>query len=92
MDFATVEAQQGVRFLWNKLPASRIEQQKDVLPVSMFLTPFFNSLEIIPEIERQPLKCERCDWNACKLSIFDYGTMMFQCSNCKHQNKLSSQI
>ena len=52
MDFSSTEAKFGVRFLWNKLANNRSDLVKDVLPISMFLTPFFNSMEIIPEIER----------------------------------------
>lgn len=90
MDFTGIEQAEGVRFVWNNLPHSRIEVHKNILPVSMLYTPFSNREDPIEIVTSSPLVCSNCGWIASPHSAIDYSTLKYDCSNCSTRSSVSS--
>lgn len=90
MDFTTTEQTEGVRFIWNNLPTSRLTTMKNIIPISMLYSPFFQREDPITKVENAPLYCSSCGWVANPFCPIDYTTMKFDCVNCKMRCSLPS--
>lgn len=93
MDFTQTELNEGVRFVWNSVPASKQIMKQNMIPFGLFCSPFFHR---DPPIERRmgaPLKCAKCTFAANPFCALDYyNTKSWICCNCGHRNPLSHQV
>lgn len=90
MDFASTELEEGIRFVWNNLPNSRIDIHKNVLPISLLYTPFFSREDPILWLTSSPLNCSKCYWTTSPHSPIDYSTLKYDCPNCSSRSSISS--
>ena len=59
MDFAALEAREGVRLSWNAWPSSRIEATRVVLPFGAVCTPC-KPIPDVPVLPYAPVVCNGC--------------------------------
>jgi protein transport protein SEC23 len=86
MDFTGIEQAEGVRFIWNNIPHSRLESSLNIIPLSTLLTPFNLRETPITRIEIRPIVCQGCQMVANRCCMPDYQQMRWDCSNCSHRN------
>jgi protein transport protein SEC23 len=91
MDFTAIEQNEGVRFVWNNIPTSRLEATRNVIPPSLLFTPFIPRLTPVTRSEARPLTCQSCQWIANKFCLCDYANFRWDCSNCGNKNNLPNQ-
>ena len=88
MDFTGIEQAEGVRFIWNNIPHSRLESSLNVIPLSVLYSPFSLRETPINRTDLRPLICSGCQMIANKCCIPDYHQMRWDCSNCSHRNQI----
>lgn len=86
MDFTGIEQAEGVRFIWNNIPHSRLESSLNVIPLSTLLTPFNLRETPVTRVEIRPIICQGCQMVANRSCMPDYQQMRWDCSNCSHRN------
>lgn len=86
MDFTAIEQAEGVRFIWNNIPHSRLESSLNIIPLSTLLTPFNLRETPVTRVEIRPIICQGCQMTANRCCMPDYQQMRWDCSNCSHRN------
>lgn len=86
MDFTAIEQSEGVRFIWNNIPHSRLESSLNIIPLSTLLTPFNVRETPVTRVELRPIVCQGCQMVANRCCMPDYLQMRWDCSNCSHRN------
>lgn len=92
MDFSASEIKEGVRFVWNSIPTTRVEASQNIVPLSMLYTPFLGLEEPIVRCETKPITCPSCKWIANSFCQFDYTNFRWDCANCGAKTPLHSQF
>ena len=88
MDYTAIEQAEGVRFIWNNIPQSRLESSLNVIPLSTLLTPFNLRESPITRADIRPIICQGCQMVANRCCMPDYHQMRWDCSNCSHRNTI----
>lgn len=85
MDFAELDAIEGLRWSWNSWPVSRTESNDLVIPLSVMQTPLmsFNELPLLPY---DPLICRRCGSVLNPYARVDYPSRIWVCPFCYQKN------
>ena len=91
MDFTAVEQTEGVRFVWNNIPSSRLEASRNIIPAALLFTPFTPREEPIQRSDARPLTCTSCSWTANRFCVADYHQFRWDCCNCGTRNTLPNQ-
>jgi len=91
MDFTAIEQTEGVRFIWNNIPTSRLEATRNVIPTSLLFTPFIPRETPVTRSEARPLTCSSCQWIANKFCLCDFANFRWDCANCATRNNLPNQ-
>lgn len=86
MDFTAIEQSEGVRFIWNNIPHSRLESSLNIIPLSTLLTPFNLRESPVTRVEIRPIICQGCQMTANRCCMPDYHQMRWDCANCSHRN------
>ncbi|KAH7431830.1 hypothetical protein KP509_08G068800 [Ceratopteris richardii] len=84
--FAQQEAQDGVRFTFDKWPNSKIEASKCVVPMAAVYTPlcrFPAEKQVLPY---PPLRCRTCSALLCPYVQIDYMGKLWVCPFCFQRN------
>lgn len=90
MDFTSIEQTEGVRFIWNNIPSTRLESSLNVIPLSTLFTPFNIRENPITRADIRPIICQGCQMIANRCCMPDYHQMRWDCSNCSHRNVIPS--
>ena len=88
MDFAQLEAREGVRLSWNAWPCSRIEATRVVLPFGALVTPGKDLGECCPVLPYEPVVCEGCQGALNPYCAVDYYAKRWRCALCDAMNAL----
>ncbi|KAJ3673321.1 hypothetical protein LUZ60_006695 [Juncus effusus] len=85
MDFAELEAVEGLRWTWHAWPASRSDAAALVVPTAVLATPlaFTSDLPLLPY---DPLLCSTCRAAINPFSRVDYRTATWYCCFCSGRN------
>ncbi|XP_043689743.1 protein transport protein SEC23-like [Telopea speciosissima] len=85
MDFAELEAIEGLRWSWSAWPASKSEASALAIPLSIMCTPLmqFNELPLLPY---DPLICNRCAAVLNPYARVDYQSRLWICPFCYQKN------
>jgi len=88
MDFAALEAREGVRLSWNAWPCSRIEATRVVLPFGALVSPGRDLGESCPTLPYEPVVCEGCQSVLNPYCAVDYYAKRWRCALCDALNAL----
>jgi protein transport protein SEC23 len=86
MDFNSIEQTEGIRFIWNNIPHSRLEASQNVIPISALYSPFSLRENPITRTDLRQLVCTGCSMVANRFCAADYQQMRWDCINCSHRN------
>lgn len=86
MDFTAIEQAEGVRFIWNNIPQTRLETTQNIIPLSTLITPFNLRENQITRTDIRPIICQGCQMIANRCCVPEYHQMRWDCSNCSHRN------
>ncbi|PKA58303.1 hypothetical protein AXF42_Ash013028 [Apostasia shenzhenica] len=85
MDFAELEAVEGLRWPWNAWTPSRSEAATLVVPLSVICTPLM-PLADLPVLPYEPLSCSRCAAVLNPYARVDYRSALWICAFCHSKN------
>ncbi|KAK9668413.1 hypothetical protein RND81_13G058900 [Saponaria officinalis] len=85
MDFAELEAIEGLRWSWNSWPASKSGATSLIIPLSILCTPLMESPEL-PVLPYEPLICIKCGAALNPYARVDYQSKIWLCPFCHHKN------
>ncbi|KAG0455565.1 hypothetical protein HPP92_024857 [Vanilla planifolia] len=85
MDFAELEAVEGLRWPWNAWPPSRTDAATLVIPLSVICTPLM-PLEDLPVLPYEPLFCSRCRAALNPYARVEYRSALWVCPFCQQKN------
>eukprot|EP00268_Persea_americana_P036418 TRINITY_DN3589_c1_g1_i1.p1 TRINITY_DN3589_c1_g1~~TRINITY_DN3589_c1_g1_i1.p1 ORF type:complete len:801 (-),score=119.10 TRINITY_DN3589_c1_g1_i1:489-2891(-) len=85
MDFAELEAVEGLRWPWNSWPSSRSESAALVVPLSVMCTPLIQ-INDLPLLPYDPLICGRCRAVLNPYARVDYQSAIWICPFCLRKN------
>lgn len=85
MDFAELEATEGLRWSWNSWPPSRPDAAALVVPLSVMCTPMMPIADL-PVLPYDPLLCARCRAALNPYARIDYRSSLWACPFCHHKN------
>ena len=76
--FAALEAYDGVRFVWNAWPLSRLEANRLVIPLGAVVTPL-KQVEGLTSLQYEPVRCRGCQGVLNPYCQVDFGSMIWLC-------------
>ena len=79
-----IDEKNGLKFVWNILPNSRIDMTKIVIPIGFHYTPLIKN-ENIPLLEYEPLRCRNCNSVISPLFPFSVRGKKWECPFCNIQ-------
>lgn len=79
-----IDEKNGLKFVWNILPNSRIDMTKIVIPIGFHYTPLIKN-ENIPLLEYEPLRCRNCNSVISPLFPFSVRGKKWECPFCSIQ-------
>lgn len=85
MDFAELEATEGLRWPWNSWPTSRPDAAALVVPLSVMCTPLMPIADL-PLLPYDPLMCAGCRAALNPYSRVDYRSALWACPFCHQKN------
>ncbi|WOL16905.1 protein transport protein sec23-1 isoform X1 [Canna indica] len=85
MDFAELEAIEGLRWPWNAWPPSRSDAAALVVPLSVMCSPLM-PLADLPLLPYEPLLCAGCRAALNPYARVDYRSALWTCPFCSHKN------
>ncbi|XP_018680977.1 protein transport protein SEC23 G isoform X2 [Musa acuminata AAA Group] len=85
MDFAELEAIEGLRWPWNAWPPSRSDAAALVVPLSVMCSPLM-PLPDLPVLPYEPLLCASCRAALNPYARVDYRSALWTCPFCSHKN------
>ncbi|EHA8586529.1 protein transport protein sec23-1 [Cocos nucifera] len=85
MDFAELEATEGLRWPWNSWPSSRPDSAALVVPLSVMCTPLMPITDL-PLLSYEPLMCSRCRAALNPYARVDYRSAIWACPFCHQKN------
>ncbi|XP_010932867.1 protein transport protein SEC23 G [Elaeis guineensis] len=85
MDFAELEATEGLRWPWNSWPSSRPDAAALVVPLSVMCTPLMPIADL-PLLSYDPLMCARCRAALNPYARVDYRSALWACPFCHQKN------
>ncbi|KAG1334080.1 protein transport protein sec23-1 [Cocos nucifera] len=85
MDFAELEATEGLRWSWNSWPPSRPDAAALVVPLSVMCTPLMPIADL-PLLPYDPLLCARCRAALNPYARVDYRSTLWVCPFCHSNN------
>lgn len=89
MDFESREDIDGVRITWNNVPKSKLQHQRNVVPLSALYTPLNNKSPIPTYPESVALSCRQCKAYANPfVNVVQQGGLRYQCLFCSFMNTL----
>ncbi|MCO5569506.1 hypothetical protein L7F22_023219 [Adiantum nelumboides] len=84
--FAQQEAQDGVRFTFDKWPSSKVEASKCVVPMAAVYTPLRRFSSDKQPLPYPPLRCRTCSALLCPYVQIDYVGKLWVCPFCFQRN------
>jgi protein transport protein SEC23 len=85
MDFAELEAVEGLRWPWHAWPASRSDAAALVVPTSVMATPLAVTSDL-PLLQYDPLLCTTCRAAINPYARIDYRSATWNCPFCAGRN------
>lgn len=89
MSFLDREDVDGIRLSWNHVPKSKLQHQRNVVPLTALYTPYNNKSEIPVYPESALLTCRQCKAFAHPfVNVTQQGNGAWECRFCLFQNGL----
>lgn len=85
MDFNELEGMEGVRFVWNAWPSSRIEATRLVVPFGVMCTPL-GPIPDLPLLPYEPILCKGCRGVLNPYCRYDTDAKIWVCQFCFQRN------
>lgn len=81
MDFHELESRDGLRFVWNAWPSSRLEAARCVVPFAVNTTPI-KDVEQMPLVPYPPVLCKQCQSVLNPYAQVDFASKSWLCPFC----------
>lgn len=81
MDFHELESRDGLRFVWNAWPSSRLEAARCVVPFAVNVTPI-KDVEQMPLVPYGPVLCKQCQSVLNPYAQVDFTSKTWICPFC----------
>ncbi|RKP31337.1 vWA-like protein [Metschnikowia bicuspidata] len=88
MDFLGREDVDGIRFSWNNVPKSKLQHQRNVVPLAALYTPLNNKAAIPTYPDHVAVRCRQCKAFAHPYVSLHLQSGNWQCSFCMFHNTI----
>lgn len=87
MDFYEIEAETGVRMVWNNLPPNKLAATRAVLPIGIHYSPY-KDIESLKTVDYDPVTC-KCGAILNPYCFVDFRNKFWVCPFCLNRNPFS---
>lgn len=93
MDFEQREDHDGVRVSWNSVPKSKIQHQRNILPLGILYTPLNARSEVVQGESSEAVTCRQCGaFVNPYVTITEQQPDVYYCQFCSFGNRISTEL